>query len=179
MIEIKFLGENSKEFKEKLEVTIIDNKKLKEIIDNQESHIESLKSEIELFREKHFEILEEKEESKGENKRLHAELEYLKKSSRDNCSNLLQMQNMLNEIKQSLFSCVCVAKIFICKFNVNLLEESSISKNFSENVPKLYKDIHSLENDKTFNNSLRILEEFIRLVCVELEVFYIIIRLPY
>jgi hypothetical protein len=177
MIEINILGESSKEYKEKLDITLLDNKKLKDIIDNQESHIESLKSEIELFREKHFEILEEKEESKGENKRLHAELGYLKKSSRDNCSNLLQMQNTFNEIKQSLFSCVCVAKIFICKFNVNLLEETTISKNFVENVPKLYKDIHSLENDKTFNNSIRILEEFIRLVCVELEVFYDIIRL--
>ena len=170
MIEIKLLGDNIKEYKENNESLIKELNKNKEIINNLESYILSLKSEIEVFKDKHYEIYEEREEINGENKRLNAELEYLKRSSKENCNHLLQMQNTLNEIKQSLSSCVCVAKIFICKFNVNSLEESLISKNFSENLSKLYKEIHCLENDKDFNSSIRILEEFIRIISVELEV---------
>lgn len=174
-IELKVLSECWKENKDKNERI---TKEISRQIDRNkelESKLNTVVSEYEELKAKHYDMFEEKEKSEGLRKKQVLELDFLRRASKDYNANLLQMQSTNNEIKLAIYSCISVSKIFINKLSLTSYENDVYSRNYSENVPKLQEEINRLQHDSNLIFSIKILEELIRVICVEVEVFFIFI----
>ena len=123
------------------------------------------------YKSLHKQLLEEKENSEDSIRKYVMELDFLRKSDKGNNSNLMQMQNINNEVKLAVNSCLSVVKIFLNKLIIKPLNNKNYSINFSQNLPRIHQEIIKLESDKSLLLGIKIFEEFIRVICIELEVF--------
>jgi len=93
----------------------------------------------------------------------------------------IQLQNINHDIKLAVHSALSVAKIYIHKFNVLANEdlESSFSKAFSQSANKLVKVINFTPNENNMSESINHLEEWLKVVSIELEVSILLYDIYY
>ena len=170
-IDLKVSRENANEFKAK-------NEKLNKLLNDEveknkenETKIRAMLLIQEEYKSLHKQLLEEKENSEDSIRKYVMELDFLRKSDKGNNSNLMQMQNINNEVKLAVNSCLSVVKIFLNKLIIKPLNNKNYSINFSQNLPRIHQEIIKLESDKSLLLGIKIFEEFIRVICIELEVF--------
>jgi len=87
---------------------------------------------------------------------------------------IYSLKNINHDIKIAIHSALSVAKIYIHKFNVLANEdlESSYSKAFSQSAGKLVKAINFAPSETNMAESIKYLEEWLRIVSTEFEVNY-------